>query len=276
MASMLAPSTPSILCSRGLHDREVFGREGDRARVDDLADPCDEVFADAGHRFAHRDHRQVRACRRPTTPSPASAPTFGPAWAWADPDHHGATHRRAPTRRQGGRWPGRGRLTAGSGSGPNRSTPGQKSTDPPPAANAPGGPAMDDSELRDRALAILEANHRDGYTVPAQGLYPYQWCWDSGPIALGWAAAGRWDDAWGELERLLSAQWPSGMVPHIVFWSQDDTYFPGPDVWATGRTPAHHRADPTSVAGQRRRPAVRSGPGPRPGRRAASAASGPG
>ena len=89
----------------------------------------------------------------------------------------------------------------------------------------------------ERALAVLEANHRDGYTVPAQGLYPYQWCWDSGPIALGWAAAGRWDNAWSELERLLSAQWPSGMVPHIVFWSQDDTYFPGPDVWATGRHP---------------------------------------
>lgn len=96
---------------------------------------------------------------------------------------------------------------------------------------------MDDGELRTRALAVLEANHRDGYTVPAQGLYPYQWCWDSGPIALGWAAAGRWDNAWSELERLLSAQWPSGLVPHIVFWSQDDTYFPGPEVWATGRNP---------------------------------------
>jgi neutral trehalase len=96
---------------------------------------------------------------------------------------------------------------------------------------------MDDRELRARALAVLEGNRRDGYTVPAQGLYPYQWCWDTGPIALGWAAAGRWDQAWGELERLLSAQWPSGLVPHIVFWSEDDTYFPGPDVWATGRTP---------------------------------------
>ena len=94
-----------------------------------------------------------------------------------------------------------------------------------------------DADLRQLALAVLEANHRDGYTVPAQGLYPYQWCWDSGPIALGWAAAGHWDNAWAELERLLSAQWPSGMVPHIVFWSQDDTYFPGPDVWATGRHP---------------------------------------
>jgi hypothetical protein len=97
---------------------------------------------------------------------------------------------------------------------------------------------VDDPELRSRALAVLESNLRDGYTVPAQGLYPYQWCWDTGPISLGWAAAGRWEEAWGELEKLFSAQWPSGLVPHIVFWTQDDTYFPGPDVWATGRQPA--------------------------------------
>jgi hypothetical protein len=99
------------------------------------------------------------------------------------------------------------------------------------------GANLSDVELRRRALDVLVGNHRDGYTVPAEGLYPFQWCWDSGPIALGWAAAGRWDDAWGELKRLLSAQWPSGMVPHIVFWHEDDGYFPGPGVWATGRTP---------------------------------------
>ena len=91
--------------------------------------------------------------------------------------------------------------------------------------------------LHDGALAVLEQNHRDGYTVPARGLYPYQWCWDSGPIALGWAAAGRWDAAWSELDRLLSAQWPSGMVPHIVFWESSPDYFPGPDVWATNASP---------------------------------------
>src|ERR1700678_255503 len=91
-----------------------------------------------------------------------------------------------------------------------------------------GGESLGDDELRRRALTVLEANHRDGYTVPAEGLYPYQWCWDSGPIALGWAAAGRWDLAWGELVRLLSAQWSSGMVPHIVFWREDPGYFPGP------------------------------------------------
>jgi hypothetical protein len=99
------------------------------------------------------------------------------------------------------------------------------------------GPDRRDVDLRRRALDVLVRNHREGYTVPAVGLYPFQWCWDSGPIALGWAAAGRWDDAWAELTRLLSAQWPSGMVPHIVFWREDKSYFPGPEVWATGHTP---------------------------------------
>jgi len=94
------------------------------------------------------------------------------------------------------------------------------------------------TDLRAPALAVLERNARDGYTVPAEGLYPYQWCWDSGPIALGWAAAGRWDRAWTELRTLLSAQWESGFVPHIVFWQPCDDYFPGPDVWRTGRRPA--------------------------------------
>ncbi len=114
-----------------------------------------------------------------------------------------------------------------------------------------------DTELRRLARAVLERNHRDGYTIPAEGLYPFQWCWDSGPIALGWAAAGRWDRAWQELERLFSAQWPTGMVPHIVFWREDDGYFPGPEVWATGRNPADHRADAASAPGERCRPALR-------------------
>ncbi len=91
------------------------------------------------------------------------------------------------------------------------------------------------AELRARALDVLEHNHRAGYTAPAAGLYPYQWCWDSGPIALGWAAAERWDDAWTEVRTLLSAQWSSGFVPHIIFWVDGADYFPGPEVWATGQ-----------------------------------------
>ena len=54
---------------------------------------------------------------------------------------------------------------------------------------------------------------------------------------LGWASVGEWEHAWGELDKLFSAQWSSGIVPHIVFWEQSDDYFPGPDVWSTDRAP---------------------------------------
>ena len=94
-----------------------------------------------------------------------------------------------------------------------------------------------DAKLRKAARAVLDGNRHGSYTVPALGLYPYQWCWDTGPIVLGWASVGEWDQAWGELDKLFSAQWPSGMVPHIVFWEPSDDYFPGPDVWATNREP---------------------------------------
>ena len=41
--------------------------------------------------------------------------------------------------------------------------------------------------------------------------------------------------AWVEIETLFAHQWDDGMVPHIIFHKMDDGYFPGPDVWSTGR-----------------------------------------
>ncbi len=88
------------------------------------------------------------------------------------------------------------------------------------------------------AKAILHNNDRGGYTVPTADLYPYQWNWDSLFSALGWAVFDI-KRAWTEIETLFKAQWPSGMVPHIVFWSDSASYFPGPDVWQTsGIAPA--------------------------------------
>ena len=81
-----------------------------------------------------------------------------------------------------------------------------------------------------RAREILRENDRGGYTVPTRGLYPYQWNWDSAFAALGFAEFDL-DRAWTELETLMSGQWDSGMVPHILFHVEDDGYFPGPDVW---------------------------------------------
>lgn len=86
------------------------------------------------------------------------------------------------------------------------------------------------------AKAILRANDRGEYTVPNGRVYPFQWNWDSAFVALGFDAFDR-DRAWAEVETLFRAQWDDGFVPHIVFWQEDDGYFPGPQVWATGKAP---------------------------------------
>ncbi|WP_028642092.1 MGH1-like glycoside hydrolase domain-containing protein [Novosphingobium acidiphilum] len=90
--------------------------------------------------------------------------------------------------------------------------------------------------LSEHAISILRRNDHGGYTVPTHGLYPYQWNWDSAFVALGFAEFDR-DRAWVELETLVSGQWDDGMIPQIIFHQDDPGYFPGPAVWATGRTP---------------------------------------
>ncbi|MEM9425713.1 MAG: hypothetical protein AAGA06_03335 [Pseudomonadota bacterium] len=89
---------------------------------------------------------------------------------------------------------------------------------------------MNHIERDDQARAILRGNDRGGYTVPTAGLYPYQWNWDSAFTAWGIATFDS-ERAWAEMETLMSGQWPSGMVPHILFHRPDPGYFPGPDVW---------------------------------------------
>ncbi len=93
------------------------------------------------------------------------------------------------------------------------------------------------NSLVERAQAVLRANDHGGYTVPSARLYPFQWNWDSGFVALGWAT---FDEAraWLELESLVGAQWDDGMIPHIVFHKASTGYSPGPEVWGTeGRRP---------------------------------------
>ena len=90
--------------------------------------------------------------------------------------------------------------------------------------------------LDQAAQAILTANDRGGYTVPNGQVYPFQWNWDSAFVALGFDAFDR-DRAWTEVETLFKAQWADGFLPHIVFWQDDEGYFPGPGVWDTGHQP---------------------------------------
>jgi hypothetical protein len=79
---------------------------------------------------------------------------------------------------------------------------------------------------------VLEDNWTGTSTVPSRGLYPHQWSWDSGFIAIGLRHLSPLR-AQTELETLLDAQWGDGRIPHIVFNPSVplDAYFPSPDFW---------------------------------------------
>lgn len=88
-----------------------------------------------------------------------------------------------------------------------------------------------------KAKAVLDGNWTGSYTVPARGLYPHQWNWDSGFIAMGysWYDTGK---AVRELTSLFNAQWKNGMLPQIVFnEGKLGAYFPEPDFWQAERSP---------------------------------------
>ncbi|WP_435258247.1 MGH1-like glycoside hydrolase domain-containing protein [Thioclava sp. FR2] len=89
-------------------------------------------------------------------------------------------------------------------------------------------------DLINQAVAVIRTNDRGAYTVPTQGLYPFQWNWDSALVSLGMSHFDE-NRALTEIETLLAHQWEDGMVPHIIFHQHDYGYFPGPEVWNTGR-----------------------------------------
>ncbi len=91
-------------------------------------------------------------------------------------------------------------------------------------------------ELIKGARAILENNWMGGYTRPSALLYPHQWSWDSGFIAIGYSTFDQ-KKAQTELRSLFRGQWKNGMVPHIVY-AQDssDAYFPDPSLWDSKRS----------------------------------------
>ena len=83
-------------------------------------------------------------------------------------------------------------------------------------------------ETEKKAIEVLENNWKDGFSIPCEGLYPFQWKWDSGFIAIGLAYFDM-PKAKEEISTLLDAQWENGFIPHIVFHNESDSYFPGPD-----------------------------------------------
>ncbi len=99
------------------------------------------------------------------------------------------------------------------------------------------------------AKEVLKNNRRSDYTLPTNNkLYPAQWNWDSAFIALGYSYFNM-DYAIKELETLLMGQWDDGMIPHILFHDNDESYFPNHKTWKCGnKIPSSGITQPPIIA----------------------------
>ena len=96
---------------------------------------------------------------------------------------------------------------------------------------------MQHKNLLNRGHQVLENNWKGSFTIPTHNLYPFQWNWDSGFICLGHQYADV-HKVIQELNALYSGQWDNGMIPHIIFHSENEkTYFPNFDFWESQVNP---------------------------------------
>ena len=88
--------------------------------------------------------------------------------------------------------------------------------------------------LIEKAKKVLLGNKKRGFTLPTNNkLYPAQWKWDSGFIALGYSHFNL-KYALDEINTLLKGQWKDGMIPHILFHDLNTNYYPNHSVWNCG------------------------------------------
>lgn len=104
---------------------------------------------------------------------------------------------------------------------------------------------MDSQELVDQAKAVITNNNRGGFTIPAEGLYPHQWLWDSCFIAIGIRNYDT-ERAQKELLHLLRGQWSNGMLPHMIF-DKGLAYRQDRNIWRSQLSP--YAPDDISTSG---------------------------
>jgi len=92
---------------------------------------------------------------------------------------------------------------------------------------------------------VLDDNWRVTHTIPAEGLYPHQWLWDSCFNAIGWRHSDL-DKAKQELRSLLRGQWSNGMLPHMLFASSGNGSRDR-QIWQAWRNP--HSPDDIDTSG---------------------------
>ena len=125
-------------------------------------------------------------------------------------------------------------------------------------------------ELVEQAKGVLDFNWTGEYTRPGPRLYPHQWSWDSGLIAIGYSHYDQ-DKAARELRHLLESQWKNGLLPQIVFNARMRRVLPGHRLLARGpqpRLPARSqdlRRGPASHPRHGRFARVPAGDGPESG-----------
>lgn len=73
---------------------------------------------------------------------------------------------------------------------------------------------MTDEQLAEACKEVLSSNDKGKHTVPAKGLYPHQWLWDSCFIAIGQRHYDV-ERAQQEILSLLESQWSNGMIPNM-------------------------------------------------------------
>jgi hypothetical protein len=106
------------------------------------------------------------------------------------------------------------------------------------------------SGMARQAAEVLRRNDMGGWTRAAPELYPHQWSWDTGFVAVGLAHLDT-ERAARELLALFAYQWKNGKVPHIVFNPEapPESYFPGAEHWASaGKFPDAPPAPPYTSA----------------------------
>ncbi len=104
---------------------------------------------------------------------------------------------------------------------------------------------MENEQLLTNAKEVLEKNHKGGYTVPAGGLYPHQWLWDSCFISIGLRHYDM-ERAQKEILSLLRGQWSNGMLPHMIF-TAGDSHKSDQDIWRSWASP--YAPDNVSTSG---------------------------
>ena len=91
------------------------------------------------------------------------------------------------------------------------------------------------ADLLQQAKEVLKKNKHGAFTVPAEGLYSHQWLWDSCFISIGLRHYDI-ERAQKEILSLLRGQWANGMLPHMIF-SSDDEYRRDRNIWRSWLSP---------------------------------------